>query len=98
FVSGADVRRNFPTERDLRRFEESGGSHAAADAHRDDAVALLRAAKLLQDRSRAARAGGAVRVADRDRAAVRVELRRIEAELVAAVDDLRREGLVQLDD
>src|SRR5438552_10124555 len=82
----------------LYRFEQPGRSHPAADAHGDDAVALLLAAQLEQDRAGHARPGHAVGMADRDRAAVRVELRRVEAEPVAAVDDLRGEGLVQLDD
>src|SRR5689334_3793579 len=43
-------------------------------------------------------AGHAIRVADADRAAVRVVRRVVEAELVAAVEALRRERLVQLHD
>ena len=43
------------------------------------------------------RAGHPERVAERDRAAVGVELVRVDAELVAAGHDLRRERLVHLD-
>src|SRR6185369_3706111 len=60
--------------------EETRGAHAAADAHRDDAPALLLATELEQQRADHARAGHPVRMSDRDRAAVRVELRRIDAE------------------
>src|SRR4051812_42394488 len=42
-----------------------------------------------------ARAGHAVGMADRDRAAVDVDLVRIDAELVAAIDHLHRKGFVQ---
>src|SRR2546422_9636464 len=81
-----------------RRLEQPGRAHAAADAHGDDAPALLPPAQLVEQRPGHARAGHAVGVADRDRAAVRVELRGVDAEAVPAVDDLRGEGLVQLDD
>src|SRR5213595_2342996 len=81
-----------------RRLEQPGRAHAAADAHGDDAPALLPPAQLVEQRPGHARAGHAVGVADRDRAPVRVELLGVDAEAVAAVDDLRGEGLVQLDD
>src|SRR5437899_13101093 len=81
-----------------RRLEQPGRAHAAADAHGDDAPALLPPAQLVEQRPGHARAGHAVGVADRDRAPGRVELRGGDAEAVAAVDDLRGEGLVQHDD
>src|SRR5262249_38955793 len=80
----------------LAGFEEAGGALAAPDAHRDDAVARLAPLHLVGDGAHHARAGHAERVPDGDRAAVRVELVHGNAELVAAVDDLRREGLVEL--
>ncbi len=69
---------------------------AAADAHRHHDV--LDAAPLALDQRMAgqARAAHAVGVADRDRAAVDVELVVVDAEPVAAVDHLHGEGLVQL--
>src|SRR5437667_12134155 len=82
----------------VRRLDQPGRPHAAADAHGDDAPALLPPAQLVEQRPGHARAGHAVGVADRDRAAVRVELLGVDAEAVPAVDDLRGEGLVQLDD
>src|SRR5436309_8839624 len=81
-----------------RRLEQPGGTHAAADAHGDDPPALLPPPQLVEQRPRHARAGHPVGVPDRDRAAVRVEPLGVDAEAVAAVDDLRGEGLVQLDD
>src|SRR6266849_6861742 len=78
------------------RLEEPRGALAAADAHGHDAVARLAAELLDGDRAHHPRAGHAERVADRDRAAVDVELLRIDAQAIAAVDDLRGERLVQL--
>src|SRR5437867_2859694 len=78
------------------RLEEPRGALTAPDAHRDHAVARLAAQQLVGDGADHARAGHAERVTDRDRAAVDVELGRIEAETIAAVDDLRGERLVQL--
>src|SRR5262245_32185672 len=74
-------------------FEESRGAHAATDAHGDDAPALALALQLEEQRAGHARARHPVRVADRDRAAVRVELLHRDAEPVATVHHLRREGL-----
>src|SRR2546425_1936302 len=82
----------------VRRLEQPGRAHAPADAHGDDAPALLPPAQLVEQRPGHARAGHPVGVPDGDRAAVRVEPLGIDAEPVAAVDDLRGEGLVQLDD
>src|ERR1051326_1089552 len=64
--------------------EQSGGAHAAADAHGDDAV--FRAAPLALDQDVAGhpRARHAVGMADRDRAAVDVEGLFGNAEPVAA--------------
>src|SRR5436309_11975148 len=82
----------------VRRLEQPGRAHAPADAHGDDPPALLPPAQLVEQRSGHARAGHPVRVPDGDLAAVRVEPLGVDAEAVAAVDDLRGEGLVQLDD
>src|SRR2546422_2613777 len=80
------------------RLEQPGRAHPAADPHGDDPPALLPPAQLVEQRPGHARAGHSVRMPDRDRAAVRVEPLGVDAEAVAAVDDLRGEGLVQLDD
>src|SRR4051794_28654154 len=77
-------------------FEQSRGAHAAADAHRHHRE--LRAAPLAFDERVPGkpRPGHAVRMADRDRTAIHVEPVVGNAELVAAVDDLDRERLVEL--
>src|SRR5260221_11491027 len=79
----------------LEYFEQAGRPHPAADAHRHDDE--LRAAALAFDQGMACkpRARHAVRVADGDRAAVDVEAVGGNAKLVAAVDHLHGEGLVQ---
>ena len=76
--------------------EQPCAALAAADAHRDDAPLGLAAGAFLQQVAGAACAGHAERMADRDRAAVDVVLGRIDAELVARVEALAGEGLVQL--
>src|SRR5262249_10769440 len=78
------------------RLEESRGALTAAHAHRHHAVPGLAAKELVGDRADHARARHAERMTDRDRAAVDVELRGIDAELIATVNDLRGERLVQL--
>src|SRR5262249_47566683 len=79
----------------VARFEQSGHSLAAADAHSHDAVFGFAPPHLVSNRSDQPRSGHSERVADRDRAAVDVELLRINAQAVAAVDDLNGEGFVQ---
>src|SRR5579872_917236 len=76
--------------------EQACGALAAADAHRDHAVTDFAALHLVGDRADEAGAGHAEGVADRDRAAVDVEFFGVDAELVAAVDHLHREGFVEL--
>src|SRR6185436_8614210 len=78
------------------RLEETRGALTAAHAHRDDAVARLAPEHLVGERADHARARHAERVADRDRAAVDVELLGIDPQAIAAVDDLRGERLVEL--
>src|SRR5690349_10315113 len=70
---------------------------AGADAHRHHAVPEVAAAQCVDDRRRTDRAGGAERVAERDRAAHRVDLRRIEPDGVDDGERLRGERLVELD-
>src|SRR2546423_448287 len=95
-VEGAN---RIPVRKVLERLavdlEETGGSLAAADAHRHDAPLGAAALTLLQDVTGAARARHAERVADRNRAAVDVVLLGVDAEAVAAVEALRRERLVE---
>src|SRR6185437_11068603 len=81
----------------VEHFEQAGAALAAADAHRDDRVFHVPApAAFLEDVAGEARAGHAEGMADGDRAAIDVVLGRIDVELVAAVEALRGERLVQL--
>src|SRR5688572_20209161 len=77
-------------------FEQARAAHAAADAHGDDRVLGAAALAFLQDVAGEPRAGHAEGVADGDGAAVDVVLLRVDAQLVAAVEALAGEGLVQL--
>src|SRR5688500_16157156 len=70
----------------------------AADARGSQPVALLAAAQLVQDREHETRAGRAERMAERDRAAVDVELLHVEVELFRNGKDLPGKGLVDLDE
>src|SRR5262245_14454313 len=80
----------------LRDLEETGGAHAAADAHGADDVADAAALALDEGVADHPRAAHAVGVADRDGAAVDVEPLHRDAEPVATVDHLHRERLVEL--
>src|SRR5713101_1776181 len=85
------VNRSFP----LRHLEQAGGAHAAADAHRaDDELGAppLALDQCVPDHPRPRHAVG---MADRDRAAIDVELVIGDAEPVSAIDHLAGERLVQ---
>src|SRR6476659_11094189 len=71
---------------------------AATDAHGDDAPLGLAPASFLQDVAGEPRAGHAEGMTDGDRAAVDVVLLGIDAELVARIEALAGEGLVQFPD
>src|SRR5439155_16119482 len=81
---------------DLGDLEQTGGAHAAADAHGADDVAGAAALALDERVTHHPRAAHPVGVPDRDGAAVDVERVHGNAEAIAAVDDLDREGLVEL--
>src|SRR5579872_3888984 len=68
--------------------EQSCGTHAAADAHGYNSILGLTPAALDQGMAGQTRARHAIGMANRNRAAVDVELFRVDAELVAAIDDL----------
>src|SRR5580692_11896435 len=76
----------------LKHLEQTGRAHAAADAHGHHGIFGLAAAALDQGVTGETRAGHAVGVADRDRAAIDVDLLRINAELVAAIQHLHRKS------
>src|SRR6202140_3131883 len=77
-------------------FEQAGAALAAADAHRHHAPFRLAPAPLLKDVAGQPRACHAERMADSDRAAIDVVLVGIDAELVARIQALAGEGLVEL--
>src|SRR5579864_4113286 len=78
--------------------EQPGAALPAADAHRHHAPFGLAAAAFLQNVPGQACAGHAEGMADRDRTAIDVVFGGIDAELVAAIQALARERLVQLPD
>src|SRR5690349_2620452 len=78
-------------------FEDARRTLTGADAHRDHAVLEVVAAQGMHDRRRADRTGRAERVAERDRAAHRIDLRAVELDGVDDRERLRRERLVQLE-
>src|SRR5882724_10467217 len=75
--------------------EQPRRPHAAADAHGDDRVPGAAPLAFDQDMPGHARAAHAERVADRDRAAIDIELVHRNAEAVAAIEHLAGERLVQ---
>ncbi len=77
--------------------ENSGGAHAAADAHGHHTVARLAALEFAQDRGRELGAGAAERMAESDGAAIGIDARGIEAGQLNHGKRLRGEGFVQLD-
>src|SRR6476619_5965414 len=77
--------------------EDHGHALAAADAHGLEAELLVPALQAVEQRGGDPRAGGAERVALRDRAAVHVEPVEVDAQVLVRRDDLGREGLVDLD-
>src|SRR5713101_1220549 len=82
--------------RSVDDFKQTRRAHAATNAHGHHAVFRLAPPALDQEVAGQPRAGHAIGMADRDRAAIDVELVRIDAELVAAIDHLHRIGLVEL--
>src|SRR5690242_14010386 len=72
----------------LQDLEQAGCTHTASDAHGHDAELCLAPATLDQEVSRHARAGHAVRMPDRNCAAVDVHLGRIDFQLVGAIEHL----------
>src|SRR5438477_12360700 len=86
-----------PTANALIAGNAHRNSHAAADAQRRQALFRVAPLHLVQQRDEDPGARGADRVAERDRAAIDVELLGVEAEFLADRTGLRREGFVGLD-
>src|SRR6185437_14911269 len=74
-----------------------GNAHAAADAKRRQALLRLALLHLMQQGHEHARARGADGMAERDRAAIHVDLRWIEIEVLGDGTSLSGESLVRLD-
>src|SRR6267154_486133 len=73
-------------------------AHAAADAERGEALLGIAPLHLVQQRHQHARTGSADRMAERDRAAVDVDLGGIPAEVLVDGASLCGKGLVGLDE
>src|SRR5450759_5189786 len=74
-----------------------GDAHAAADAQSGEALLGIALLHFMQQRHQHARAGCADWMAERDRAAVDVDLGGIPAEVLVDRAGLRREGFIGLD-
>src|ERR1700760_3375847 len=72
-------------------------THATADAQRGEALLGVALLHFVEKRHQHARAGGANGMADRDRAAIDVDLAGIPAEVLVDRAGLRRKSLVGLD-
>ena len=81
----------------LQRFHNRRDALAAADARRREAVLLAAPPQLVRQRQQQPRAAHAERMAERDRAAVDVDLVAIEAELLLDREVLPGERFVDLD-
>src|SRR3954470_8708954 len=85
-------------ERASNPFENRRDALSAADAHRDERIALVRALQLVERLDGENAAGRADRMAERHRAAVWVDLRLVEAEVFGHCHGLHGERLVRFDD
>src|SRR5579864_332912 len=93
----APARPIWPTARSSRAdFEQSGGTLATADAHGDDDELHAAAATLDESMSQQPGTRCAVRMSHSDGPAIHIQPLIGQAESVAAVEDLHREGLIQL--
>src|SRR5438132_12034435 len=84
-----------PLTRLVQVAEEGGDPLAAADAHGDDAPLRLAALELICQLDGQDGAGGAHRVAERDGAAIWIDLLGIDLQLADHGDRLRGESLIQ---
>src|SRR3954470_17871755 len=84
------------TGRSAEALDDGGVGHAAALAHRLQAVTAAGALELVHQRGHELGAGAAERVTERDGAAVRVHLAHVGVVLLLPGEHDRREGLVDL--
>src|SRR5262245_8319877 len=78
----------------LLSLDAHGDAHAAADAQSGKAFLGVALLHLIEQRHQDARAGGADRMAERDRAAIDVDLAGVPAQILVDCAGLRRERLV----
>src|ERR1035438_5806321 len=76
----------------LAALHAHGDAHAAADAKRGEALLGIPLLHFVEQRRQNARAGGADRMTDGDRAAIDVDLGGIPAEVLVDRASLRRDG------
>src|ERR1019366_8122884 len=81
----------------LQILEDACRAHAAAYAHGHHAVAAAAALQLARDGGGQLSSGASQGMSQRDRSAIRVDLRRIQSAFFDNGQRLRREGLIQLD-
>src|SRR5579863_3888017 len=82
----------------LENLEKTRRPHAAADAHRDNAIACSAPPPFVEQVANATRAGHAVGMTDRDGPARDVEPVVGDAKRVTAIKNLRGKSLVQFPD
>src|SRR4051794_22549597 len=78
--------------------DDGGGAHAGADAERHERRAEAAPLELVEDGAEDHRSGRAERMAHRDRAAIDVDLLRVELEEFSIEEDDRGESLVDLEE
>src|SRR5512132_2432903 len=89
--------RGVPSVRLVEPLDDHGLAHPAGHAHRLEHEPAVDGVEVVEQGGHDARAGHPERVAVRSSATVEVELLGVDAELVAAGHDLRRDRLVHLD-
>src|SRR6185503_17080261 len=88
---------NNPCNPWLKSFQNSRGAHTTADTHRHHSISPVAALQLAQDARSQLRARATERMAQRDRAAVDVDLIRIQSQRLDDSERLRGKRFVQLD-
>src|SRR4051794_21282760 len=81
----------------LDAFDDGRGAHAAADAQRDQRRRLVGALQFVEHGAQYHGAGSTERMAERDRAAIDVDLGAIDIEGLHVAQHDRRKGFVQLE-